>query len=461
MSTPPAAAAVSPVAGPYSRYVSPVAGPYSRYAWHFHGRAMILLSVWGGVSIHSEYILLRLLGGTPFHVAILMAVGTAGLFTGLISGPMMQGRRKRPFFLIAGAGGRTGLLIMACANDPTVYILGFALFSVTDAFLIPALTAFYQASYPPAVRTHFFGRATMRSVLTLIAVSLSAGVILQHYPWMFRHLLVLAAATGAVGWWQMARVRMRIRRQPSAPGPAFALPESVADAAGHATSGSPLPAVGTTWRARSRNPFVAIVQLFARDRRFFMFEMLFMFYGVAFMIMNAVIPQYLIDSYGISFAQIATARGLLFHAALAFGVPLVVGRLGHRSPMVVCVWAFSGLALVQVVMIAAPMVDRALAAEGSLLAPLMVETGGILVLYVGFLMFGLSMSGVHVVWNLASIYFAGDDEPTAYQGGHTLLVGVRGATAPFLGVWIAAAFSPATAFASAAVLFVLGAILMG
>jgi hypothetical protein len=53
---------------------------------------------------------------------------------------MMQGRSKRPFFLIAGAGGRIGLLVMACANEPTLYLLGFGLFSVTDAFLIPALT---------------------------------------------------------------------------------------------------------------------------------------------------------------------------------------------------------------------------------------------------------------------------------------------------------------------------------
>ena len=449
-----------------SRTATPLLRPgiYSRYAWYFQARAAVLLGVWGGVAIHSEYILLNILGGDPVHVATLVAVGTAGLFTGLFSGPLMQGRPKRPFFLLIGAGGRVGLLIMACASDPTVYLVGFAVFSVTDAFLIPAMTSFYQASYPAAVRSQFFGRATRYGVVTLILVSLGTGYALEQQPQLFRHLLVLAAFTGAAGWWQMARVRPRTKRSnPNTlmvSGASYALPESITDAAGHATSGSPVPAVGTLRsRSRSRNPFVATVQLFNRDRRFFLFEMLFMIYGVAFMIVNAVIPTYLIAEYGIGFGQIAWAKGMIFHGMLALGVPLVVHRFGNKSPMAVCVIAFFGLAVTQVLIFLSPHIDHAL--HGGVLEPVYQATGGILMLYLAFLLYGLSMSGVHVVWNLASIYFAGDDEPTTYQGGHTLLVGVRGVTAPFLGVWIATTFSAAAAFITSAALFLIGSVLMG
>ena len=100
------------------RKPSDATGPFARYAWHFHGRASLLFGIWAGIAIHSEYILLKILDGTPTDLAWMVTIGTAGLLTGILSGPLMQGRPKRPFFLIFGAGGRIGLIIMAFADTP-------------------------------------------------------------------------------------------------------------------------------------------------------------------------------------------------------------------------------------------------------------------------------------------------------------------------------------------------------
>ena len=70
-----------------------------------------------------------------------------------------------------------------------------------------------------------------------------------------------------------------------------------------------------------------------------------------------------------------------------------------------------------------------------------------------YAVFGASMAGVQVAWSLGSIYFAGDEDSSRYQGVHVTLVGVRGLVAPWLGLAAYELGGPRSAFVIAIVLF--------
>ena len=74
--------------------------------------------------------------------------------------------------------------------------------------------------------------------------------------------------------------------------------------------------------------------------------------------------------------------------------------------------------------------------------------------------FATAMAGVSLAWNLSSLHFAGEEDPSAYQTVHTVLVGVRGLGAPFLGFAVIRAASTLHGFALSAALFMLAALLM-
>jgi MFS family permease len=434
--------------------------------WRLHRWSAILLGVWAGVALHSEYLLLKVLDGNDWHVAMLTAIGGTAMFAGVLSGPLMEGRSKRPFFILVGGGGRVGLLIMAAANDPSVFLIGFAVFSLSDAFLVPALTSFYQANYPPAQRGRYFGRFTRAQRLTLIGVSLIAGWWLTSDGSAFRGLMILSAATGVVGWWVLAKVPSQRNDAPASAPPASpidrrALHGASAETVDAAASQGRIHAVAQGFDTKpAGNPVVRMWRLFADDRRFLRFELQFMLYGLAFLSAMAVIPGYVTTSYpDIEFSQIAVARGLLFQGMLAIGVPLVAQWFRDRTPMAACTWSFLIVAASFGVMAAAPHLDAELAAW-PVTAGFAAALDGVVVLYLGFLLFGFGMAGVMLVWNLASIHFAGDREATAYQGAHTVMVGFRAVTAPFLGVWIATGLSATAAFGASIALLVLAAALM-
>jgi len=80
--------------------------------------------------------------------------------------------------------------------------------------------------------------------------------------------------------------------------------------------------------------------------------------------------------------------------------------------------------------------------------------------YAAFLALGSAMAGVGLAWNLSSIHFSGDEDPSSYQAVHSVLVGLRGVGAPLLGFLVIQLASARAGFVLTAALFALAALRM-
>ena len=75
-----------------------------------------------------------------------------------------------------------------------------------------------------------------------------------------------------------------------------------------------------------------------------------------------------------------------------------------------------------------------------------------------FVVFGIAMSGVTVLWNLASMRFSGDEDAGLYQSVHQAATGIRGLFAPFFGYFIMEQFGKNAAFLTAAGFWIIAAL---
>lgn len=427
---------------------------FERYAWRFHWRFAAALGVWAGVNVHSPFVLAKEFAVSADVLAIFFALGGGSLLLGLFSGPLMQGRSKRPFFLAMGIGGRLGTILMAFApvSEPWLFLLGFALVAACDSFLLPAITSFYQAGYGPRGRSRAFSHAQVIATIVLVTTSLGAGYALTHAPWTRAPLFLIAGMAGVLAYWTLSRVRFRgqsrfaprpvTTMQLGAPGRVYGSGEGVPGILPAPPQPRRRGATAMIARGARRvflDPIASTFRLLATDRRFLQFEAIFMCYGFAFISMQVVLTMYLTERHNVTYEQVGLLTGLIFHGAVVLTMPVMSRFYTGGNPVKFAACAIAALVPVPMYFLFAPTIEW---------------------VCVAYVWFAIAMTGIMLVWNMVSIYFAGAKEVTGYMGAHVLGVGVRGASAPFLGALVKTKFGAEWAFGVSTGLFFVGAVLM-
>ncbi len=181
---------------------------------------------------------------------------------------------------------------------------------------------------------------------------------------------------------------------------------------------TPRPTEGLEHHA---SPFRAL----QRDRLFLAFEACFMAYGLGFLMLQPVLPLYLIDDLGVTYKQASFAKGVLFWVVMGLSGPFL-GKVADRIGILrLCVFAFLTLALFP---------------SPSSLLP------GLIGLYVGYTIFGLAMSGVFLAWSLGPIHLARGRDTTPYLNAHLGLVGIRALVGMFAATLLQEHFGSRTVF---------------
>jgi len=60
----------------------------------------------------------------------------------------------------------------------------------------------------------------------------------------------------------------------------------------------------------------------------------------------------------------------------------------------------------------------------------------ITLVFIAYLIYSFGMAGVNITWNIGSIFFAGKEDSSMYQSIHVSATGIRGLTAPLLGLLV-------------------------
>lgn len=395
-------------------------GRYTQPTWW---RSSVLEGVVLGVFILNEYVAKKTLGaGDVVLTALVVGPTAALLFSAWWSG-LLDRREKSSTFLAFGMLGRLSLLLVAGAGSAGSFTAVIAVATFLYGAVVPASNALLQRNFTAGERGRVLGLGIALQALTAIAVSLLVGRLYDWRPGSYRVVYPAAAVCGFLSCLSLARVRFRAR--PGEP------PETRLFTAGLAGA----------LAGALRHPFAGAVQLLREDRGFRRYEMGFMVYGLAWMMLQPTIPVFLVEKLHVAYTDVANARGLIYFtmiAALSHPFGRLLDRLG---PLAVSRIAFT-------ILTAFPL--------------LLASAHGIGMAYFAFLVYGCGMAAVNLGWTTGPIHFARERDSAGYMGAHVALVGVRAIVGGPFGIWLyRASGSPTATFALASGLFFLGSLIMG
>jgi MFS family permease len=395
---------------------------YARYTFHFHVRAYALDGVaWGALAMN-EIVLSKGFAGSDSQVALLAQSWPVSLLVAVWFGRAMVGRPKRNMFLAAGILGRLTLVLMPLVGgSPWAFIALLAWAAMWNGGLIPAQTSLFQSNYATAIRGKAFASADAVRSLVVIVTSLLTDMLLDRWAWSWQVIYPLAGVCGLGSCLLMARIKPRRRAGGGASEP---------EEEGRGGEG--------VWRWLVE-PLVDLVRTLRQNRSFARFEANFMLYGMAFLMLTAVVPVYLVRDLGATYTEAAVARGTLFHLVMALSLP-VMGRVHDAlHPARFAALSFGLLIFYPVILAVAPSLRFAWPAFGA---------------------FGLAMAGVGLVWTLGAVHYAGERDAARYSGVHATLTGLRALVGAWLGYGIMTVAGARVAFVVAACLLALAALLM-
>lgn len=394
-----------------------------RYTQRVQLLAQALEGVVLGVFLLNEYVAKKTLGASDAVLTILVAAPTAAFLFSSWWSAFLAGREKRSTFLVFGVAGRLSLLLVAAAGGAVGFTAVIALATFSFGAVIPAQNALFQRNYPPTERGRVAGLGNAIQALATIAAALAVGRLYDARPEAWRWVYAVAGLAGFAGCLAYGSLRFRSR-----PGMAREAPLFRRALLGEA--------------ARSlRAPFAGAVAILRQDAGFRRYETAFMSYGLAWMMLQPVVPVYLVEQLAIAYGEVAAARGLIYFTAVAALSPLLGRRLDRVGPVRIARAAFLLLATVPLLFAAAR---------------------GIPGVYLAFLVYGAAMAGVSLGWAMGPIHFAGPRDAAAYMGTHVGLVGLRSLVGGPLGIVLyRVTGSPLATFAVASCLLLLAAAIMG
>jgi MFS family permease len=401
----------------------------ARYTLRRQWPAEVMLGTFAGVFGLAGFAVKRSLGAPEWVVPLITVAGQVPWILAPAWEPLFGGLDRQRAFLWLGLLSKGPLLLVALVQvvpleggaagqgrgDVVLFVVALTLCYVVDAAYIPHRSALIGANYPFAVRGRMFGLFTAVTVLSTILASKAGGRLLDEDPRWLRVLYPVAALVGIAGHVVLSRIRWKKSRAPPAPGGR---------------------GFGAAWRA-FRRAWRDTFAILRTDAPFRTFESAFMLYGFGLLMSFPIVVLYAEEDLRLSTDEWTWANGFANPVLCMVGIA-ILGRVSDRLG-VIRTTALANLGL------------------GAFFAVLpFVSSPWAFVALFG--LYGLSMAGVNVGWNLGPLHFAPHGRARAYMGVHLGLVGLRCGIAPFVGLWIARTTSRPTAFAVSAALMGLAAI---
>jgi MFS family permease len=397
----------------------------ARYTWSRQWKAEVCAGAVEGILGIASFTAMRSLGAPDWIAALFVSIGQ---ILWLVA-PMWEAAFARfhlsQAFLWMGMAANTPMILVALVDDAAVRDgWGLWLFAAVvifaaavDAAYVPHRSALASANYPLAVRGKVFAMLSVMSRLGAAASAKVSGWLLDaDFLWL-RVLFPVAAVCGLAEHWTLSRIKWHHAASPK-----------VREWDGMSSA---FAASSDAWRETLR--------ILREHRAFLVYEIGFLLYGFGFLMSNPVIAIYAVHDLQLSYTEWTTATGLAQPIAYALAI-VALGRAVDRFGVVrVTAAAFGLLTLFFTLM---PLVRTAPQLDAC------------------YVLFGATMALVNLGWSLGPISFAPPGQGRSYTTVHVLFVGIRSATAPFLGVWLAGRIGTASVFVISAALVFLGCLTM-
>jgi MFS family permease len=319
---------------------------------------------------------------------------------------------KSRYFLLAGIVGRLSLVYAIWLVTMNEYMILLALVFSANSLLIPAQNRIYQKNINSSRRAKVFGYTISLGMIVSIAFTFIAGRLLDINEQSFRWILVVTGFCGFISCAVLSMVRIQ----------------------------EPLIQRDITRKSMRHQLFEPIrrtLTLLKENKPFAAFERSFSIYGMGFIMMQPIIPIYLVDKLNLSYTNNFLAKGVLSQVGLLLLSPMI-GKIHDRMhPFKFISRSFALLMVFPLLFVVSSLW------AGSSIIP-------VIIVFVAYFIFGVAMTAVNVSWNMSSIFFAGKEDASIYQSVHVTMTGIRGLIAPILGFTLLKLFNITAVFVVAA-----------
>lgn len=385
-----------------------------RYTWRRHARAQVASGLAEGILGLASFAAMRSLGAPSWIAPAMVVLSQASWMLSPMWEHAVAHTAPNRAFRIFGAFSLLALLGVAVVDvQPTargngygvgdlyLFLACYALCYVSFGGQIAQRGALIRANYKAENRGRVFGMLSVVSRGAQIASAKAAGLVLNTDPRWLRVVFPLAGVLYFLENSLLSLIRWRRGGRTREPGPGFR----------------------EAWKRSAR--------LLRDDREFRMYQIAWSLYGIGFLASTPMIVVFGESDLQVSYNEWTWAQGVALPVAGIVGT-IPAGRLVDRlGPVRTTALSYLVLTVFFVLIPFATSATHLIA---------------------GFTLWGLSMSGIGIVWNLGPLAFAREGEGRRYAAAHVALVGLRSVIGPALGYAIAETVSLRATFAVSAVM---------
>ncbi|MFO7660618.1 MAG: MFS transporter [Candidatus Cloacimonadaceae bacterium] len=339
----------------------------------------------------------KALAATAVQLTIMAMVWPVSNFMSIWWGRLFErSSHKSRYFIFVGIFGRLSLIYGLWLSGMNEFMLLLALMFSFNALLIPAQNSIYQRNIDPKRRSKVYGYTISLGMLVAVSFTFLAGRWLDLNENAFRWILAITAVAGFTASVLLSLIKIREPEKSGIIQPLY-------------------------WKDVVRDPVRRSLSLLKENKPFASFERSFSIYGMGFIMIQPVLPIFLVDMLKLSYTGNFVAKGIISQIPLLLLSP-VLGKWHDKLHPFRFIGVFFGVLALFPLMI----ILSALTLKWHLLSVILV--------YLAYVIFGLAMVGVNIAWNMSSIFFAGSEDASMYQSVHVTLTGIRGVIAPLLGL---------------------------
>lgn len=372
--------------------------------------AIVFDGITQGIVTLQETMAKKVLFATDFEITLIGVLANATILLSFFITYYFANRSKKWLLFGGFLMGRFIFLGAFFIRSAPVFLIFLFFYQALFAVQLPVVNNFFP---------HFFKEKSglafgiFRSLLMVLmmATTLTVGKILDINPAFFTMILSFIALTGAVTYAIFFWLESKIDYSPLETHPAaqkIHFRESVAE----------------IWN----------------NKGFIIFEVIFMIYGLAFMILVPTVPLFMLKVLKLSYFEMAQAQGVYAQIFMILTIPFA-GKIYDR----IAIWKVGIFSMG--ILVFYPLFF--LAAN---------YTGLKILAFGGLLFYSLGLSGLTILWNLGCMHFSKGQNFFIYQGFHTSLTGVRGLIGPLVGYFLIRQFGFHVNFIVTALLFLAAAV---
>ena len=364
-----------------------------------------------------EVIARKSLGASALAITLLTMLMPLANFTAIWWSRILEGRDQRKLLLVVGLVGHLALMTGIYLTHLPHLLLIFLIYYLSYAVVLTAQNRLLQQHVASKDHGSLFGMANSVRMAAAALVSWLAGLWMDVHPDGFRHVFLLTGAIGVVSTIIFASIPTRHQTEHIA------------------------------WRPTWSNllaPLKDAGRLLKRRPDYLRFEIGFMIYGMAFMMMLPVTPIFLVDDLQLDYTMIGLARGAIFQLVTILSIAWFGRLYDHMTAQKLAAIVFSLLSLHPLLLIASYLFPNLTVAS----------------VFASFTVFGIAMGGVSILWSVSSVRFAGEEDAGVYQAVHIAATAVRGSVAPMLGYVVMTWLGRIPALAIASVIWLISGLFM-